>query len=94
MIASSVLPEDFKMAKNLYECCYSFLNRAQLELNKDHIGEAERLVNEFQRCKKDLDKLIDKKKQHDKMHRLAADLKGNGIKIAVIKNSLLRTVSK
>lgn len=67
MIQNLVLNEDFKLAKALYECCYSCLNRAQLELKRGNLEEANRWVTEFQRCKRDLDKLIDRKKQFDNM---------------------------
>lgn len=87
MIAEKVLPEDLKLATNLYGCCYSCLNRAQLELKRENLDEAERWVTEFQRCKRDLDKLIERKKHRDKMEKLAADLKGKGASVALIEKN-------
>lgn len=77
----SVLPEDIKLAKALYECCYSCLNRAQLELNQENLDEADRWVQEFQRCKRDLDKLIDRKKQFDNMKKVAKVFHKNNVDI-------------
>lgn len=85
MVSTMVLPEDLKIAKVLYECCYSCLNRARMELKCDKVDEAEKWVEEFQRCKRDLDRLIEKKNHHDKMSLLAADLKSKGVNVAIIK---------
>lgn len=87
MLQKQVLKEDLKLAKALYECCYSCLNRTQLELKRGNLEEANRWVQEFQRCKNDLDKLINKKKYHDKMILLAAELKSKGINISLIEKN-------
>jgi hypothetical protein len=65
MIAELFLKEDLKTASTLNECCLSCLNRAQMELSRDNIDEADRWVKEFQRCKRDLDQLIEKKKRFE-----------------------------
>jgi Holliday junction resolvase RusA-like endonuclease len=57
-----VLSKDLRLATNLYECCYSCLNRARMEFYRDNLDEAERWVKEFERCKRDLDELIKRKK--------------------------------
>jgi hypothetical protein len=80
----NVLPGDMKLAAELYECCYSCLERARMELRRDNLEEAERWVNEFQRCKRDLDKLIKRKEEHDKLLQVVEMMKEKGIDIAVI----------
>ncbi|MGP9043370.1 hypothetical protein [Cytobacillus kochii] len=80
-----VLPNDFEKASALNECCLSCLNRARLELSRDNIDDADRWVTEYHRCKRDLDKLISKRKQYNKMLLLSKDLKRKGIKVEVIK---------
>ena len=87
MLQSIVLPQDFKLAKDLYECCYSCLNRAQLELKRENIDDAERWVTEYNRCKRDLDKLIVKKTNHEKMILLADDLRSSGVDVTVIEKN-------
>lgn len=87
MLQSLVLPQDMKSAKALYECCYSCLNRAQLELKRENLDEADRWITEFQRCKRDLDKLIQKKIHCEKLIQLAADLKSKGINISFIEKN-------
>ena len=61
-----VLPNDFKTAATLNDCCLSCLRKAEIHMNNDNPDEAERWVKEFQRYKRDLDKLINKKKRFDK----------------------------
>lgn len=66
MKSELVLPNDFKIASTLNDCCYRCLRKAEIHMNNDNLDEAERWVKEFQRCKRDLDKLIDKKKRLEK----------------------------
>lgn len=94
MLESKVLSQDYKLAKELYECCYSCLSKAQFELKQGNMDEAAKWVEEFQRCKRDLDALIEKKNFQDKMEKLANELRQKGINATTIKNSLLGTVSK
>lgn len=82
-----VHPKDFASALALHDCCHSCLNRARMELTNDNLEEAERWVKEFQRCKRDLDKLIAKKKFYDNLNALAKDLQENGINAEVIKKA-------
>ena len=84
MVANFILQKDLKIANALNDCCISSLNRARLELSQDRLDEAERWVKEFQRCKKDLDKLIEKKKQHDMLLDLTKHLKEHGLDIEKI----------
>lgn len=94
LIENLVLPNDAKMAVSLYDCCYYCLNKARFALYRDELEEAERWVNEFRRCKRDLDALIEKKKWHDKIQTLAEDLNRKGIDVMAIKKLTAPTVSK
>jgi flagellin-specific chaperone FliS len=80
----NVLPGDMKLAAQLYECCYSCLERARMELRRDNIEEAERWVKEFQRCKRDLDELFRRRKEHDQLVQLVETMKEKGIDIAIL----------
>jgi hypothetical protein len=80
----NVLPGDMKLAAQLYECCYSCLERARMELRRDNIEEADRWVKEFQRCKRDLDKLIKRKEEHDRLVEMVHELQRRGINLAII----------
>jgi hypothetical protein len=80
----NVLPGDMKIAAQLYECCYSCLERARMELRSDNIEEADRWVKEFQRCKRDLDELIRKKEEHDRLMEFVSEMQKKGINLAVI----------
>lgn len=77
----NVLPEDMKLATKLYECCYSCLERARMELKRDNLEEAERWVDEFKRCKRDLDELIKLKKDHDQLVQIAQMMWDLGIDV-------------
>jgi hypothetical protein len=79
----NVLPKDRKLALDLYECCYSCLERARMELHRDNLDEAERWVKEFERCKRDLDELVRRKEEHDKLLQVV-ELMGKRIDIAII----------
>jgi hypothetical protein len=80
----NVLPGDMKIAAQLYECCYSCLERARMELRRDNIEEADRWVKEFQRCKRDLDELIKRKEEHDQLVGMVHELQSRGINLAII----------
>jgi hypothetical protein len=80
----NVLPGDMKIAAQLYECCYSCLERARMELRRDNIEEADRWVKEFQRCKRDLDELIRKKEEHGRLMEFVSEIQKKGINLAVI----------
>jgi hypothetical protein len=79
-----VLSKDLRLATNLYECCYSCLNRARMEFYRDNLDESERWVKEFQRCKRDLDELFRRRKEHDQLVQLVETMKEKGIDIAIV----------
>jgi hypothetical protein len=79
-----VLSKDLRLATNLYECCYSCLNRARMEFYRDNLDEAERWVKEFERYKRDLDELIKRKEEHDKLLQVVEMMKERGVDIAIV----------
>jgi phosphoserine phosphatase len=84
----NVLPQDRKLAAKLYECCYLYLERALdelygLELGAD-LDEAEKWAKEFLRCKRDLDELVRRKEEHDKLLQVVELMKEKGVDIAII----------
>lgn len=83
-IHNKVLPKDSKAAKSLVNCCESCLERARMELHLDNLDESERWIKEFQRSKRDLEILLEKKRRYDQMENLVKDLKGKGVNIELI----------
>jgi phosphoserine phosphatase len=80
----NVLPEDKEMALKLYKCCYLYLGQAQTELSFYNFDEADRWVKEYERCKRELDELIRKKEEHDKLLQIVEMMKEKGIDIAIV----------
>lgn len=80
----NVLPQDRQLAEKLLECSYLYLNWARVELLLLHFDEAERWATEFLRCKRDLDELIKRKEEHDKLLQVVEMMKERGVDIAVI----------
>lgn len=80
----NVLPGDLQHANELLECCDYCLARARgAQFGRD-LDEAEKWVKEFLRCKRDLDELIRKKEEHDKLVQVVEMMKARGVDIAVI----------
>ena len=88
-LKNHVLPEDVRLATDLYNCCYSSLNRASLELELDNLEQAEKWVAEFQRCKRDLDKLHQRKVEADQLARLIQLLIKNGVAVETLRREAL-----
>ncbi|ADU95322.1 hypothetical protein [Geobacillus sp. Y412MC52] len=80
----NVLPKDEDLALKLKNCCQLSLHRALSAAMMDRIDEAERWVKEFERCKRDLDELIKRKKEHDQLVQLVETMKERGVDIAII----------
>jgi hypothetical protein len=80
----NVLPKDENLALKLKNCCQLSLHRALSAAMMDRIDEAERWVKEFECCKRDLDELIRRKKEHDRLVQLVETMKERGIDIAII----------
>jgi hypothetical protein len=80
----NVLPGDKKLALKLRYCCRNYLDRARKELHRNDFDEAERWATEFLRCKRDLDELIKRKEEHDRLMEVVEMMKERGVDIAVI----------
>ncbi|OAO78064.1 hypothetical protein A0O32_2194 [Anoxybacillus flavithermus] len=80
----NVLPQDEKLAEKLWECSFSYLNRARVELIRNRFDEAERWAEEFLRCKRDLDELARKKEEHDRLVEIVEAMREKGIDIAIV----------
>ncbi|WP_209121557.1 hypothetical protein [Alkalihalobacillus sp. BA299] len=91
-VTQHVLPEDLEMAIKLHHCSIHCLKRAfsELEFNSDY-KEAQRWVNDFQKCYRELEELSEKKLQHDKWERqlikISEDMKMKGIEIQIIRRN-------
>jgi hypothetical protein len=80
----NVLPQDKPMAEKLWECGCVYLDRARVAWVSTRFDDAERWMTEFRRCKRDLDKLVRKKEEHDKLAELVASMKERGIDIMLV----------
>lgn len=79
-IESKVLPGDKNLAIDLQQCAMSSLERARLEMSQGNIEHAEYWVFEFNRCKRDLERLYVAKLEHDALVAMAEKLKDVGVK--------------
>lgn len=84
----NVLPQDRKLAAELYECCHSCLDRARMELRNDNIDAADRWVKEYQLCKRDLDKLVRRKKEHDRLVQIVRDMQKKGVDLTIVERGI------
>jgi phosphoserine phosphatase len=80
----NVLPGDMKRAAELLDCCDYCLARARVAQFGRDLDEAEKWVKEFLRCKRDLDELVRKKEEHDKLLQVVEMMKERGVDIAII----------
>ena len=80
----NVLPGDLQHANELLECCDYCLARARVAQFGRDLDEAEKWAKEFLRCKRDLDKLIERKKDHDKLVRLVEEMQRNGVDVSIV----------
>jgi hypothetical protein len=80
----NVLPQDRELAEKLWGCGCIYLDRARVAWVNSCFDNAERWMTEFRRCKRDLDKLVRKKEEHDKLAELVASMKELGIDIMLV----------
>lgn len=81
---NKVLPKDKRLAIKIYKCCYEYLNNAKTAFKKDELEKADWWIIEYQRCRRDLDSLIDKKKIHEHRARFIQKLLNDGHKVEMI----------
>ncbi|SFA47792.1 hypothetical protein SAMN05192569_101563 [Parageobacillus thermantarcticus] len=80
----NILPGDMQRAAKLLDCCDYCLARARVAQFGRDLNEAEKWVKEFLRCKRDLDELVRKKEEHDKLLEVVELMKARGIDIEII----------
>jgi len=80
----NVLPQDRQLAEKLWKCGCIYLDRARVAWVNGQFDEAERWAKEFLRCKRDLDELIRKKEEHDRLVQLVGTMKERGIDIMIV----------
>jgi glycine/D-amino acid oxidase-like deaminating enzyme len=80
----NVLPQDEKLAEKLWECGCIYLDRARVAWVSARFDDAERWMTEFQRCKRDLDELVQKKEEHDQLAQLVETMKERGMDIMIV----------
>ncbi|UYL94175.1 hypothetical protein PK52_gp34 [Geobacillus phage vB_GthS_PK5.2] len=78
------LPSDMERGASLLEHCKFYLSRAYLELEHGDLQSAGRWVEEYQRCRRELDELLRRKREHDQLAELIATLQERGINITAI----------
>lgn len=84
----NVLPGDMQRAAQLLDCCDYATFRARTAMYSNDLAEAERWCKEFLRCKRDLDKLVERKKEHDKLVQLIEEMQRNGIDVSIVARSM------
>jgi hypothetical protein len=80
----NLLPGDMEHGSELLEHCKFYLSRAYLELQNGCLAEADRWIEEYRRCRQELDELIKRKEEHDKLLQVVEMMKARGIDIAII----------
>ncbi|MCG6184276.1 hypothetical protein H1215_15605 [Anoxybacillus sp. LAT_38] len=80
----NVLEKDRQLAEKIMGFAALCLRQARLEWLHGQLDEAERWAKEFLRCKRDLDELVRKKEEHDKLVQLVEVMKERGIDIAIV----------
>ncbi len=80
----NVLEQDKKLAEKIWEFGCTCLDKARVEWINNRLDEAERWVDEFKRCKRDLDELIRKKEEHDRLMEFVSEMQKKGINLALI----------
>ena len=87
-IHNKVLPTDRKLAYLLNECCILYLRDAYINRLAGDREAAARWMEEAQRCEHDLDKLIQKKQERDRLEEVVKDLKARGILCEIVRRSI------
>ncbi|MEK4606578.1 hypothetical protein [Geobacillus sp. FSL W8-1251] len=80
----NVLPGDIEHGASLLEHCKFYVSRAYMELQQGDVDAADRWVEEYQRCRRELDELIKRKEEHDKLLQVVEMMKERGVDIAII----------
>ncbi|WP_339195184.1 hypothetical protein NSU02_08040 [Aeribacillus sp. FSL W8-0870] len=81
----NVLEQDRELAEKLWGCGCINLDRARVAWVNGQFDEAERWVDEFKRCKSDLDKLVGRKKEHDRLVQVVRDMQKKGVDLTIVE---------
>ncbi|AMQ22227.1 hypothetical protein [Geobacillus sp. JS12] len=80
----NVLPGDIEHGASLLEHCKFYVSRAYMELQQGDVDAADRWIEEYRRCRRELDELLRRKREHDQLAELIATLQERGINITAI----------
>lgn len=80
----NLLPGDMEHGNELLEHCKFYVSRAYMELQQGDVDAADRWVEEYRRCRRELDELLRRKREHDQLAELIATLQERGINITAI----------
>ena len=78
------LPSDMERGASLLEHCKFYVSRAYLELEHGDLQAADRWIEEYRRCRRELNELLRRKREHDQLAELIATLQERGINITAI----------
>jgi phosphoserine phosphatase len=80
----NVIPGDMQRAAQFLDCCDYCLARARVAQFGRNLDEAEEWVREFLRCKRDLDELVRRKEEHDRLMEVVEMMRERGVDIAIV----------
>lgn len=86
----NVLKGDKEFATELVQCCdYSLFRARTAFFNRSldihgRLEEAEKWVKEFLRCKRDLDELVARKQERDRLVEIVEVMREKGIDISIV----------
>lgn len=80
----NVLPGDIEHGASLLEHCKFYVSRAYMELQQGDVDAADRWIEEYRRCRRELEELLRRKEEHDRLVELIATLQERGINITAI----------
>lgn len=78
------LPSDMERGASLLEHCKFYVSRAYLELEHGDLQAADSWIEEYRRCRRELEELLRRKEEHDRLVELIATLQERGINITTI----------
>jgi hypothetical protein len=81
----NVLEQDRKLADKLWGCGCIYLDRARVAWVNGQFDDADRWVDEFKHCKSDLDKLVRRKKEHDRLVQIVRDMQKKGVDLTIVE---------
>lgn len=80
----NVLEKDRQLAEKIMGFAALCLHQARLEWLHGQLDEAESWAKEFLRCKRDLNELIKRKEEYDKLLQVVELMKERGVDISIV----------